>query len=123
MMLQQTTVATVVPYWERFLARFPDVAALAAADEAEVLSLWSGLGYYRRARMLHAAARLLVDRQAGRLPADHAGWAALPGVGDYAAGAIASIGLGERVPALDANARRVLVRWCAADPVAAAGMG
>lgn len=120
MMLQQTTVAAVIPFWERFTARFPDVEALAAADEAEVLALWSGLGYYRRARMLHAAARQIVAAQGGRLPTDRAGWVALPGVGDYAAGAIASIGLGEAVPALDANARRVLVRWAAADPLAAA---
>lgn len=120
MMLQQTTVAAVVPFWERFIARFPDVQALAAADEAEVLALWSGLGYYRRARMLHAAARRIVGVGGGRLPADRDGWADLPGVGEYAAGAIASIGLGEAVPALDANARRVLVRWAAAGPETAA---
>ncbi len=123
MMLQQTTVAAVVPYWERFLARFPDVTALAAADEAEVLSLWSGLGYYRRARMLHTAARRVTEDADGRLPADHAGWRELPGVGDYAAGAIASMGLGQAVPAVDANARRVLLRWVAADPEAAADWG
>ena len=120
MMLQQTTVAAVIPFWERFTRRFPDVEALAAADEAEVLALWSGLGYYRRARMLHAAARRIVSAHGGRLPTDRDGWVALPGVGDYAAGAIASIGLGEAVPALDANARRVLVRWAAADARAAA---
>ncbi len=120
MMLQQTTVAAVVPFWERFTARFPDVEALAAAEEAEVLVLWSGLGYYRRARMLHAAARQIVSACGGRLPTDRDGWADLPGVGDYAAGAIASIGLGEAVPALDANARRVLVRWAAAAPETAA---
>jgi A/G-specific adenine glycosylase len=122
MMLQQTTVAAVVPYWERFMERFPDVRALAAADEAEVLAMWSGLGYYRRARMLHAAARAMAAA-GGRLPADHAGWLALPGVGDYAAGAVASIGLGQRVPAVDANARRVITRWAAADPEAAARLG
>ncbi|HPF70713.1 MAG TPA: A/G-specific adenine glycosylase [Candidatus Krumholzibacteria bacterium] len=114
MMLQQTTVAAVVPYWERFLARFPDVAALAAADESEVLALWSGLGYYRRARMLHAAARRIVADDGGVLPADRARWRSLPGIGDYAAGAIASIALGEAVPAVDANVRRVLTRWAAA---------
>lgn len=123
MMLQQTTVAAVVPYWERFLARFPDVAALARADEAEVLALWSGLGYYRRARLLHAAARRVMEDRAGGLPRDHAAWRALPGVGDYAGGAIASMGLGEAVPAVDANARRVLLRWVAADPRAAAAWG
>lgn len=119
-MLQQTTVATVVPYWERFLARFPDVDALAAADEAEVLALWSGLGYYRRARSLHAAARRLAEGNRGQLPADAAGWRELPGVGPYAAGAIASMGLGESVPAVDANVRRVLTRWASADPDQAA---
>ncbi len=118
MMLQQTTVAAVVPYWQRFLARFPDVGALAAADEAEVLALWSGLGYYRRARLLHQASRMIVARHGGSLPTDRAGWRELPGVGEYAAGAIASIGLGERAAALDANARRVLTRWAVGDPAA-----
>lgn len=112
-MLQQTTVATVVPYWERFLARFPDVATLAAAPEDEVLAAWSGLGYYRRARQLHAAARRVVAG-GGRLPADAAGWRDLPGVGPYAAGAIASLGLGLPEPAVDANVRRVLTRWLGA---------
>ena len=111
MMLQQTTVATVVPYWERFLARFPDVAALAAAPEDDVLAHWSGLGYYRRARHLHAAARQVVDTLGGRLPEDVEGWRRLPGIGPYAAGAIASLGLGLPEPAVDANVRRVLARW------------
>lgn len=110
MMLQQTTVATVVPYWERFLRRFPDVATLAAAPEEEVLALWSGLGYYRRARQLHAAARQ-VAAAGGKLPTDAEGWRSLPGVGPYAAGAIASLGLGLPEPAVDANVRRVLSRW------------
>jgi A/G-specific adenine glycosylase len=116
MMLQQTTVQTVVPYWQRFMARFPDVASLAAADEEQVLGLWSGLGYYRRARSLHRAAGIIVAERKGHLPADRAGWAALPGIGDYASGAIAIFGLGERVAALDANARRVITRWIVAEP-------
>lgn len=120
MMLQQTTVATVVPYWERFLARYPDVEALAAARDDEVLALWSGLGYYRRARHLLAAARIVAATPGGRLPGDAAGWRRLPGVGSYAAGAIASIGLGLPEPAVDANVRRVLGRWYADDPAAPA---
>ncbi|MCP4574190.1 MAG: A/G-specific adenine glycosylase [bacterium] len=118
-MLQQTTVAAVVPFWERFLDRFPDVATLAAAEEAEVLALWSGLGYYRRARSLLAAARRIVADHGGRLPADRAGWAALPGVGAYASGAIASMALGQTEPAVDANVRRVVTRWAAASSAAA----
>jgi A/G-specific adenine glycosylase len=114
-MLQQTTVATVEPYWLRFLKLFPDVRALAAASEQEVLACWSGLGYYRRARHLHQAARQVLTG-GGQLPCTRAGWAALPGIGDYASGAIASLALGERVPALDANARRVLTRWLVGDP-------
>ncbi len=111
MMLQQTTVAVAVPYWERFLARFPDVIALAAAPGPEVLASWAGLGYYRRARDLHAAARTIVARDGGRFPDSFRAWLALPGIGRYTAGAIASIAGGERVPAVDANARRVLLRW------------
>lgn len=111
MMLQQTTVATVVPYWERFLARFPDVQALAAAAEEDVLAHWSGLGYYRRARQLHAAARQVVAELGGVLPGDVDGWRGLPGIGPYAAGAIASLGLGLPEAAVDANVRRVLGRW------------
>lgn len=114
-MLQQTTVAVVEAYWRRFLARFPDVRTLAAADEQEVLALWSGLGYYRRARHLHQAARRIVAG-GGQLPADRRAWALLPGIGPYAAGAIASQALGEAVPAVDANARRVLTRWLVDDP-------
>lgn len=116
MMLQQTTVQTVIPYWHRFMERFPDAAALAAADRDEVLALWSGLGYYRRARALHDAAGIVTGELGGSLPRDREGWSALPGVGAYASGAIASIGLGETVPALDANARRVLTRWAVGDP-------
>jgi len=116
MMLQQTTVKVVIPYWEKFLTAFPDVKTLAAADLAEVLSLWSGLGFYRRARQLHEAARIVVDQMDGELPREVEGWSALPGIGPYASGAVASIGLGLRVPALDANARRVFSRWLIDDP-------
>ena len=121
-MLQQTTVQAVIPYWNRFMARFPTVADLAAAPAAEVMQAWAGLGYYSRARNLHAAARDIVARPDGAFPASREEWAALPGVGPYASGAIASIGLGERVPALDANARRVLARWAVTDPEAWAAL-
>jgi A/G-specific adenine glycosylase len=110
-MLQQTTVKAVLPYWERFLSRWPDVRALAAADPEEVLALWSGLGYYRRARALHAAARLIAAGGQVTWPADRDAWLGLPGIGLYTASAIASIGQGQRVGAVDANVRRVLQRW------------
>ena len=115
-MLQQTTVRAVAPRWSTFLERFPDVSTLAAAAESEVLAAWSGLGYYRRARLLHRAARELRDRHGGRLPTSHDQWRALPGVGEYTAGAIGSIGLGLPVAAIDANVRRVLTRWHCAVP-------
>ncbi|MFH2053847.1 MAG: A/G-specific adenine glycosylase [bacterium] len=121
-MLQQTTVAAVQPYFQAFLERFPDPAALAAASEDEVLALWSGLGYYRRARLLHQAAGVVVRERGGALPDSAEEWASLPGIGDYAAGAIASMALGERVPAVDANARRVLLRWVCAGPLEADGI-
>lgn len=122
-MLQQTTVAAVIPRWQEFLDRFPDVHALAAAEESEVLATWSGLGYYRRARLLHRAGREVLARHGGRLPRSLAGWRELPGIGEYAAGAIASIGLGLPTPAVDANARRVLTRWTCATPAAARQLG
>ncbi|HVU51151.1 MAG TPA: A/G-specific adenine glycosylase [Polyangia bacterium] len=109
-MLQQTVVATVEPYFERFLARFPDVAALAAASEDEVTAAWSGLGYYARARNLHRAARAVVERHAGALPADEAALRALPGVGPYTAAAVAAIAFGARTFALDGNGARVTAR-------------
>src|SRR5262245_23095245 len=109
-MLQQTQVVTVVGYFERFLARFPNVAALAVADERAVLLLWEGLGYYRRARQLHAAARQIVAEHGGQFPADYSAVRALPGIGRYTAGAILSIGLGARLPILEANTIRVLSR-------------
>jgi A/G-specific adenine glycosylase len=109
-MLQQTRVETVIPYYERFLGRFPTVRELAAADVDEVLSLWSGLGYYRRARVLHLAAREVTERYGGAFPADAAGLRGLPGVGAYTAGAIASIAFERREPLVDGNVARVLAR-------------
>lgn len=109
-MLQQTQIATVIPYYERWLARFPTAAALAAASLDEVLKVWEGLGYYSRARHLHAAAQQLVAEHGGRLPQSAAALRALPGIGPYTAGAIASIAFGERTPALDGNVIRVLSR-------------
>ena len=107
-MLQQTQVAAVIPYYERFLARFPSVEALAAAGEDDVLRLWSGLGYYARARNLLAAARVI--GAAGRFPATAAAIAELPGVGRSTAAAIAVFAFGERAPILDGNVKRVLAR-------------
>jgi len=121
-MLQQTQVATVIPYFERFIARFPDVASLAAAEEDEVLALWSGLGYYARARNLQRAAREVIARHGGRFPTDFDALVALPGVGRSTAGAIAAFTGGERRAILDGNVRRVLARHAgvAGDPARAA---
>ena len=107
-MLQQTTVAAVVPYFARFLAAFPTVHALAAADEQRVLKLWEGLGYYRRARHLHAAAKALAALPA--LPDDPAVWAGLPGVGRYILGAVLSQAFDRKLPIVEANSLRVLSR-------------
>jgi A/G-specific adenine glycosylase len=109
-MLQQTVVATVEPYFHRFLERFPDVAALAAASEDEVTAAWSGLGYYARARNLAKAARAVVERHGGELPGDEAALRALPGIGPYTAAAVAAIGFGARTFALDGNGARVTAR-------------
>jgi A/G-specific adenine glycosylase len=109
-MLQQTRVETVIPYYERFLGRFPDVRVLAEASPDAVMEHWAGLGYYRRARMLHEAARVVVREHAGRLPDTAEGLRALPGVGRYTAGAVASIAFGRREPVLDGNVIRVLAR-------------
>jgi A/G-specific adenine glycosylase len=109
-MLQQTRAETVVPYYERFLARFPTVEALAEAPLEQVLKVWEGLGYYARARNLHAAAQVVVGTHQARLPDTFDGLLALPGVGRYTAGAVASIAFGEDVPAVDGNVRRVLSR-------------
>jgi len=114
-MLQQTQVATVEPYYRRFLERFPDPLSLSTAGEEEVLALWSGLGYYRRARALHAGSRVVVERHDGRLPADAHALRELPGVGRYTAGAISSIAFGLAEPVLDGNVRRVLARLFAID--------
>ncbi len=107
-MLQQTQVRTVIPYYEGFLARFPDVEALAVASLDEVLALWSGLGYYRRARQLHAAAKQVMKQ--GHLPERSSELLKLPGIGPYTAAAVASIAFGESVPVLDGNVERVLSR-------------
>jgi A/G-specific adenine glycosylase len=107
-MLQQTRVDTVMPYYARFLERFPTVQALAEADEGAVLSAWSGLGYYRRARFLHAGARHVSRLSA--LPRGRDEWLTVPGVGPYTAGAIASIAFGEAAPLVDGNVARVLAR-------------
>ena len=109
-MLQQTTVAAVAPFFERFIARFPDVGTLARAGEAEVLAQWAGLGYYARARNLQRAARAVVDEHSGKFPRDFAAILSLPGVGRYTAGAVASIAFGARAPIVDANVARVLSR-------------
>jgi A/G-specific adenine glycosylase len=109
-MLQQTTVATVGAYFDRFVARFPDIRALAAASLDEVLHLWQGLGYYARARNLHACARAIVERHGGQLPSDPAQLRALPGIGDYTAAAIAAIAFDYRAAAVDGNVERVMAR-------------
>jgi A/G-specific adenine glycosylase len=114
-MLVQTTVAAVVPYFERFLRAFPDFEALARADEDEVVKAWEGLGYYRRARQLHAAARQVVERHGGAMPDDPAAVLALPGVGRYMAGAILSQAFDRPEPILEANSQRVLARLLAWD--------
>ncbi len=117
-MLQQTRVDTVKPYFERWMERFPDVRTLAEADEQDVLRLWEGLGYYSRARSLHKAAKIIVSKYGGKLPEDPAELRKLPGIGDYTAGAIASIGFGKPAAALDGNIRRILARFYdIADPV------
>ena len=108
-MLQQTTTAAVAPYYARFLARWPDVAALAAADEAEVMAAWAGLGYYARARNLHKAAQAALSAH-GALPRTAAALAELPGFGPYTANAVASLAFGEQVPLVDGNVGRVLSR-------------
>ena len=110
-MLQQTQVATVRPYYQRFMQRFPDVRTLAAAGVDEVLHLWSGLGYYARARNLHRAAGLICAEHGGELPRAFADLARLPGVGRSTAGAILALSCGERFPILDGNVRRVLARY------------
>ena len=114
-MLQQTQVATVLPYYARFTSRFPDVAALAAATLDEVYALWSGLGYYSRARNLHRCARSIVAQHGGEFPSSASELATLPGIGRSTAAAIAAFCFGERVAILDGNVKRVLARVLAFD--------
>ncbi|HEU5208519.1 MAG TPA: A/G-specific adenine glycosylase [Longimicrobiales bacterium] len=109
-MLQQTRVAAAIPYYQRWLARFPTLEHLADADIDDVLKMWEGLGYYSRARNLHAAARVVRERHAGEMPDSAEGLRTLPGIGDYTAGAIASIVYGHAEPAVDGNVRRVMSR-------------
>src|SRR5512140_1417330 len=109
-MLQQTQVETVRPRFSAFIRRFPDVETLAGTPEASVCEAWAGLGYYRRARHLHRAARVVVGEHGGKIPTSFADLRRLPGIGDYTAAAIASIAFGERVPAVDGNLVRVLAR-------------
>jgi A/G-specific adenine glycosylase len=109
-MLQQTRVDTVIPYYQRWLQRFPTIRALADADQQQVLSLWEGLGYYSRARNLHKAARLVMDRHNGRIPADPAELGSLPGIGKAGAADILSIAFGQDIAAVDGNIRRVIAR-------------
>src|SRR5579862_7505105 len=110
-MLQQTRVAAVIAHYHKFLRRFPTVEKLAAARQASVLSAWSGLGYYRRARMLHAAAKVVARQRCGKFPATAQGLQGLPGIGRYTAAAIASIAFGEPVAVVDGNVERVLQRF------------
>ena len=109
-MLQQTQVKTVIPYWQRWMKQLPDIASLAAADEDTVIKLWEGLGYYSRGRNLQKAAKRIHDELAGRFPRDLAGMLALPGVGRYTAGAICSIAYNQPEPLVDGNVARVLTR-------------
>ena len=114
-MLQQTQVATVLGYYQRFMTALPTVQALAAASEDEVLHLWTGLGYYSRARNLHKTARIVVEQHGGEFPRAVEALAELPGIGRSTAGAIASISMGLRAPILDGNVKRVLARYLAQD--------
>src|SRR6202789_1945734 len=109
-MLQQTRVAAVIEHYNEFLRRFPALVSLALSGEADVLAAWSGLGYYRRARMLHKAAQFIVLERDGSLPASSAELRTLPGIGEYTAAAIASIAFGEEVAVVDGNVERVILR-------------
>ncbi|MBM4103812.1 MAG: A/G-specific adenine glycosylase [Planctomycetes bacterium] len=115
MMLQQTQVRTVIPYYERFLKKLPTIQALAKAQLDTVLKLWQGLGYYTRAKNLHKAARLIIEKHDGEFPRTFEAILALPGIGRYTAGAIGSIAFGLRKPVLDGNVIRVLCRWYAVE--------
>ena len=120
-MLQQTRVSAALPYYERFVRELPTIQALAACGEERLHKLWEGLGYYSRVRNLQKAARIVCEQYGGELPADYAALRALPGIGDYTAGAIASISFGQAVPAVDGNVLRVFARLyndpaCVSDP-------
>jgi A/G-specific adenine glycosylase len=110
-MLQQTQVETALPYYERFIQEIPTIEALACAPEVRVLTLWAGLGYYRRARNLMAAAREIAGKHGGKMPSDYEALIELPGIGQYMAGAILSIAFNKPYPVVDGNVRRVLSRW------------
>ncbi|MCG8436423.1 MAG: A/G-specific adenine glycosylase [Gammaproteobacteria bacterium] len=112
-MLQQTQVNTVIPYYQKFLQRFPDIAGLAKAPADEVLHLWSGLGYYARARNLHRAAKVVLNKHSGKFPEEFDSLLALPGIGRSTAGAILALSLGKRHAILDGNVKRVLTRFAA----------
>ena len=109
-MLQQTRVETVIPYFHRWMQCFPTIGSLAEASEQDVLNLWEGLGYYSRARNLHKAAKIIVEQNAGQLPHDLDALRRLPGIGRYTVGAIASMAFGMDEPTLDGNIRRVFAR-------------
>ena len=114
-MLQQTTVKAVAPYYARFLARWPQVRALAAAPLEDVLRLWAGLGYYARARNLHACAKAVAERHGGYFPQSETGLTALPGIGPYTAAAIAAIAFGAKAAPVDGNIERVVARLFAVE--------
>lgn len=114
-MLQQTRVEAVKPYYARFLSELPDIRSLAGVSEERLLKLWEGLGYYSRARNLQKAAKVLVSDHGGKMPADYDALLSLPGIGEYTAGAVASIAFGIRVPAVDGNVLRVLARLLDSD--------
>ena len=123
-MLQQTQVKTVVPYFEEFLRSYPDVQTLASAEEDEILSSWSGLGYYQRARNLHKAAEIVCERHGGEFPRDFSQALQLPGIGPYTAGAILSLAYGEALPILDGNIGRLFARYLKIeDPLEGATLG
>lgn len=117
-MLQQTTVPVVIPYYHRFLERWPTLAALADADRDDILAMWAGLGYYARAARLHECARMIVRDHAGRFPGTVAELKRLPGIGAYTAGAIAAIAFGQPETAVDGNVERVMARYLAVDELA-----
>ncbi len=120
-MLQQTRVAAVLEYFDRFLKVFPTMEALAEAEEDAVLAQWSGLGYYRRARMMHKAAKVVVSEYGGRMPETAAALRELPGIGEYTAAAVASISFGEAAPVVDGNVERVLLRMYGPELLEASG--